>query len=153
MKRLWLCVGILLCGITVAAAEADNPAEVEEQEEELEILERNIRLDFKAVPLDPGDKGIYIVTASPDYETSVRHEGNDARIFFEVSGEVKLLDDGRIFVSYEANTIINSNDQETEFGFRSSVILKPGQELGVSRMGDKTFMIRASYVDATGAPE
>ena len=151
MKRLWLCVGILVCGMTVAAA--DNPAEAQEQEEELEVLGRNIRLDFKAVPLEPGDNGIYIITASPEYETSIRLEGVDGKIFFEVSGEVRLLDDGRIFVRYEANTIINSNDQETEFGFRSSVILKPGQELGVSRMGDKTFMIRASYVDATGASE
>ena len=33
------------------------------------------------------------------------------------------------------------------------MILKSGQELGVSRMGEKTLMISASYVDSKGASE
>ena len=115
MKRLWLFVGILVCAIAVAAAGADRPAEVEEQKEEFKVLGRNIRLDFKAVPPAEGDKGIYIITATSEYEASIRLEGDDGRIDFEVFGEVKVLDDGRIFVRYKAQTILKDKKGEAEF--------------------------------------
>lgn len=153
MKRLWLFLGILVCAIAVAVVAAATSAEVEDQKEATKVLGRNIRLDFKAVPLEEGDNGIYIITASPEYETSIRLEGDDGKIDFEVSGEVKPLDDGSIFVLYEAHTILKDKEGEAEFSVSSGVILKPGQELGVSRMGDKTLMIRVSYVDLNGASE
>ncbi len=49
MKRLWLCVGIIVCAITVAGVAAETSAEVEDQKERLEVLGGNIRLDFKAI--------------------------------------------------------------------------------------------------------
>ena len=36
---------------------------------------------------------------------------------------------------------------------RHAEVVKPGHGLGVSRLGDKTLMIRASYLDAAGASE
>jgi hypothetical protein len=147
MKRLWLFVSIVICAIAVSAAEAYTIAEVKERKGELNVLERNIRLDFKAVPLEKGDKGTYIITASSEYEISIRLEGEDGKIYFHVSGEVKPLKDERIFVLYTAHTILNDKNGEAEFIVSSGVILKPGQEIGVSKIGDKTLMIRASYVD------
>ena len=153
MKKLWLCLGILVCGLPVAAAEADHPAKVQEQKKELRILEKNIRLEFKAVPLGEGDKGTYIITAFPDYQTGIRLQGEDGTIDFAVSGQVKVLEDGRIFVRYDARTLVTNKKGSANFIARSGVVLRPGEELGVSRMGDKTLMIRASYVEPKGASE
>lgn len=153
MKRLWLCLGIIICAIAVAVVAADTSEEIEGQKEATKVLGKNIRLDFKAVPLEEGDKGIYIITASPEYETGIRLKGDNGKIVFEVSGKVNLLDDGSIFVRYDAHTILKDKKGEAEFSVSSGVILKPGQELGVSRMGDKTLMIRASFVDSKGVSE
>ena len=147
MKRFWLCLGIALCVMGGGIARAENHEEVPEHKE-LQVLERNIKIEFKAVPLEKGDKGTYIVTAFPEFETGIRLEGPDGKIHFVVSGEVNLLEDGKIFVRFEAHTILREKKGEAEFNVRSGVILNPGEELGVSRMGDKTFMIRASYVDS-----
>lgn len=147
MKRLWLCVSVLVCAIAVAPA-AEKPEKATQRKQSSRILARNVRLDFKAVPLEEGDSGVYIITAAREYSTAVRLQGEEGELEFEVSGEVELLDDGRIFVRLQARALLNGDGEEAEFNVFSGVILKPGQELGVSRMGDKTLMIRASYVDS-----
>ena len=43
----------------------------EGEEEETEILERNIRIEFKLLPLEDNDRGVYVITASPSYATHV----------------------------------------------------------------------------------
>jgi len=97
---------------------------------------------------------LFIITASPEYEVSIRLEGDEEKIAFQVSGEVKLLDDNRIFVRYQAHTILNNKGEEAESSMCSSgVILKPEQELGVSRIDEKTLIIRASYVDSKSSSE
>ena len=156
MKRLWICMGILVCAIVIAVVATDASEEGEHHAkapEHLDRLDRNVRLDFQSVPLEEGDEGMYIVTASPEYETSVRVEGPDGRIAFKVGGQVRLLDDGGIFLRYETHAHLAGKGQEVEGHVRSSVILKGGQELPVSRVGDKTLMIRASYVDSKTVAE
>jgi hypothetical protein len=147
MRAAWLCVGVLVCAVVVATAQAHDSVKVEERTKTPASLGRNVRLDFKAVPLEEGDEGLYIITASSEFGTSVELEGEEGQLAFEVSGEIALLDDGRLFIRYEARVLIEGEEGEGAFSVRSSVILKPGQDLGVSRIGDKTLMIRASYVD------
>lgn len=148
VNRLFICVGVFILGAGLAIAEQELGAEVDDQQEHVESFGKNIRLDFMMVPLENDDKGVYIVTASPYYETSVQFEGDEGRVAFGVSGEVAIRDDGRIFVVYEATMQFKGHEGEGEFNASSSVILKLGQKVGVARMGDKTLTIRASYVDS-----
>jgi hypothetical protein len=155
MKKIWLCLVLLVSAAVSVYAEDhreehEERGEYEEHHDEIEILERNVRLEFKTVPLEKGDQGVFIITASPEYEIGIRLEGDDGEFSFEASGEIELLDDGRIFVFYEAHTAMRGDDGELEFKTRAGVILKPGKQLGVSKIGNKTLMITATYVAETG---
>jgi len=152
MRRTTMWTMIAICATALAVGRAEEHDDEREEREEIEerdieILERTVRLDFKAVPLEDGDEGVYIVTASSQYATAIRLGGDDGALEFEVSGEVRLLDDGRIFVRYEAHTFFEGEDGEAEFHVASGVVLKSGQELAVSRLGDKTLMIGATFVE------
>ncbi len=153
MKSLLLCVGILVLAIGGAAAEPGASAEVEGQEEEIEILARNIRLDFKMVPLEADDKGVFLVTASSWYQTSVRFEREGTEIEFGVSGHVRIVEDDRLFITYEGHVEFSGQEEKAEFHVDSSALLQPGEECQVASMGDKTLVIRASYVDVKQTEE
>jgi hypothetical protein len=110
-------------------------------------LGKNVRLDFKAVPLEEGDKGVYVITATPNYNTGVNIRGEDGSLAFSVSGSVQLLDKDIILVRYAARTVVSDENGEAEYEVASGVMLEPGQEIAVSGMGGKTFVIRASFVE------
>jgi len=153
MKNLWLGLGILTCAIMITTAAADAPlrkaweVKPENAQAESKILGRNVRLDFQALPRDEGDNGIYLITATSDYVTSIQLEGDDNDITFKVSGQVQILDDGKIYVGFEAYTQLTGDEGKAEFYTKSGVILESGQALGVSRIGEKTLMITATYVE------
>lgn len=153
VKRLSICMGILIVGMGMAMAQESTRGKIEDQGGRIEVLERNIRLDFQRIPLEGNDLGVFIVTASPWFKTTTRFSGESGAGEFNVSGKLELRDDGRIFVVFEADMAFQGNGQAADFHVRSTVLLQPGQELGVSRMGDKTLVIRASYVDPTPAAE
>ena len=129
------------------------PASTEGKKETTEFLGKNIRLDFRRMPHDEKDQGVFIVTASPSFKTITSINGGNGEVEFQVSGRVELRDGGGILVTYEASMAFNGNGQGAKFRAASSVLLQPGQELGVSRMGDKTLVIRASYVDSVATAE
>ena len=62
-------VSILLLGSGLAMAEPEHDEDHEDRAQELEQLERNVRLEFKLVPLDEGDQGVVVVVASPDFRS------------------------------------------------------------------------------------
>jgi hypothetical protein len=167
VKRLiLLSVGLLLVlavvlpgGLTVSrGAAAEEEAETEEgveleddedeeEDEEVEQFDRNVRLDFKMVPSDEKDRGAFIIAASPEFEMNVLYRSKQGSIGFNVSGEVLPREDGRIFVRYEAAVAMKGDEGEAEYVAYSSVLLVPGKKLQASRMGDKTLVITASYLD------
>ena len=147
MKKFGLLV-VVVMGAAVCTAIADDDHSHEERCcAEKEVFDRNIRLDFKSTPLEEGDAGIFIMTATPEFRTQIRMEGNDGEIVFEVFGEIELLDDGNFFVRFEAFTRVGHEGGEAEFNVETGVVLTAGKELGVSRLGDKVLTITASYVD------
>jgi len=151
MTRFRTCVLVCALAVTAASLADDGVVGVAEElqsAEAVEVLGKNVRLDFRSAAADEDDKGLHIVTASPDYEAAVHMEGKEGEIDMKISGEVRLPADDKIFVSYNARTIIEGEEGIARFKVTGSVILKPGQELGVARMGDKTFMIKASFVEA-----
>ncbi len=153
-----MVAGILMVVSLVIAQEEpgedfrDEDAEVEEEfeeddEGEIEAFDRNVRLDFKIIPLEGNDRGMFVITAVPEYETSVFFKGEGHAVEVEIEGEIGLRDDGRIFVFYDANMAWEGNNAQANFHASSGVLLRPGRELEVSRFGEKTLVMKASYVD------
>lgn len=147
MRKSLVLVMVLVCGAVLGGAKLKGARGGERVKRAPGVLERNVRLDVKTVPADDGDEGMFVVVACPQYATRVKLEGEEGEIFFEMAGEVRLLGDDLIFVSYDTETTIKGEEGVAHFSVSSGVILRAGQELGVARMGDKTLMIRASYVD------
>ena len=159
MKRiLVMVVGLLVVVSLVIAQEEpgedfeDEDAEVEEEfeiddEREFEVFDRNVRLDFKIVPLEGNDRGMFVITAVPEYETGVSFRGEGHEVEVEIEGEIDLRDDGRIFVFYDAHMAWEGNNSQANFRASSGVLLRSGRELEVTRFGEKTLVIMASYVD------
>lgn len=150
MRRILVLAAGLLMVVSVAMGQEEPFEDIEDEEEEIEEIEtfdRNVRLDFKMVPLEANDKGSFVVTAVPEYETAVSFKGEEGAMEFQVEGEIDLRDDGRIFVFYDAHLVWEGGEGEAEFHASSGVLLRSGRELEASRFGEKTLVIKASYID------
>ena len=111
------------------------------------MLDRNVRLDFEMVPADADNQSLFVVTALSRFKVSVAFKGPEGGMELEASGEIVLRDDGRIFVVHETTVTFEGEQSRGHFQVSSGVILRPGEELEVSRMGEKMLVIRAAYVD------
>ena len=136
-----------------AARDAEEEAEREAKEEDeldiedVEQFDRNIKIDFKMAPAEDHNQGTFVVTATPAFATSTFYKGAEGSIDFEVSGQVLPRDDGRLFLRYEATATAQGGHGEAEFYVYAGVLLKPGKELKTSRMGDRTLIVSASYLE------
>ena len=132
-----------------AEIEGEELEETEEDhdDDDIEVLGRNIRLDFKLTPLEAGDQGSFIVTAIPEFELEVSYKGQGTKVTFTVGGEVAILDDGKILVSYSGNVFYQGGEGEAEMYSSSGVILEPGKKLKVAKLGEKTLVIEARYLE------
>jgi len=147
MSLIILMFGMLwLTAAEPSSEKGKEKSSTKKKVEQLTFLKKNVRLDFKRVPLEEEDQGTFIITASPAFNTLTRFRGDFGEAEFEVSGKLKLLDDGRILLAYEAYTSFDGHEEEgAEFHVASTVILQSNKELQVARMGDKILVIRASF--------
>ncbi len=150
MKKLLLCVGLAALIAHGAAAQdaPPPPPPAKPPVPEAPFLPRNVKLDFKLLPLGENDHGTYVVTASPAFGTSVRYKRPESTIELQTSGNVQILDDGRVFMTYQMHLVYEGDGAEAAYGVSSSVALKPGQEQEVANIGEKTLVIRATLIDA-----
>jgi len=147
MKKLWLCLWMCLFVAAVGFAELEEDEyEAYDDEEAVEVFDRNIRLDVQLRPLEEGDEGVFITTASSWYHTSVRYEGDEGAIEFQIGGHIELLDDGRVFLTYESYGLMAGEEEEAEFNMESSVLLTFGKSAEVARVGEKTLVITVTQV-------
>jgi hypothetical protein len=123
----------------------------EEHEEKIQILDRNIRLEFKLLPLEEHDRGVYVITASPWYATRVEFSGEEMEVAFAATGRIETIADDEFFLSYEVSVRFAGDEEEAEFHVESSARLKVGQAVDAASMGEKTLVIRATYADAPAA--
>jgi hypothetical protein len=105
-----------------------------------------VRVDVKLIPIEDDDQKMYVTTASHQYSTWIEYESEFIEISFGISGKVLILDDGNIFVTYNASTTFSEEDSNGEFGSEGSAVLTPGKETEVAHVGEKTLVIKASYV-------
>jgi hypothetical protein len=137
-------LALLLTQGALVAEEA--VAEAEKSESGVEFLGRNVRLDFRMVPEEPDDEPLFIITAVSEFEAGASFENDGGSFSFHIDGQIEVAEDGLLLVVYEAELNMDSMEGGGKTRARSGVLLKPGQELGVARIGDKTLMIKASYL-------
>ena len=111
------------------------------------MLDRNVRLDFEMVPADAENQSLFVVTALSRFKVGVEFKGPEGAMEIGASGEIVLRDDGRIFVSHQTVVTFEGEQSRGHFQVSSGVIVRPGEHLEVSRMGEKVLVIRATYVD------
>lgn len=154
------CVAVLHVGAAWGQDdEEDRPEQVEEvdagpaewddnaDDDDDEILARNVRLDFKVLP-EGDDDGTFIICAASYYEADSSWQTDTVHIEFGVEGEVELREEeGKIFVAYDVHLAYKGPEGHGRFRAASGVLLAPGQELGVAKFDDRVVMISASYVD------
>ena len=136
-----LCTGVLL------AQDAADDAAANGKAAKVAMLDRNVRLDFEMVPEEEGAQSVFVVTASSRFEVNVSFKGQGAEMEFEASGEIALRDDGTIFVLHQTHVEFEGGEGRARFHVSSGVLLKPDEPLEVARMGDRTLVIVAAYID------
>ena len=147
MKHALVLLAVFsLCAGTLLAQEAQKDAPKAGKAKPV-MLDRNIRLDFQMVPADADNQSLFVVTALSRFKVNVAFKGPDGEMELGASGEIVLRDDGRIFVVHETTVTFEGDQSHGHFRVSSGVILRPGEDLEVSRMGEKMLIIRATYVD------
>ncbi len=147
MKKVFIAIAVVMLTIGVARA-SEQPVETAQgKDNDVEVLDRNIRLDFRLVPEEENDKPAFIVTAVSTYETSARFKNEDKRVMLSVSGGVEKWEGNKILVLLNVELAFSGDEQEAEFYVSSGVLLEPGEECEVARMGERTLVVRASYPD------
>lgn len=149
MKRALMLASMLTLTVSVSAAYGEAGAtasDTQAKQDQASTVTKNIRLDFKMMPLEDDDNGVFIITAGPGYRTSTHWDGEGNDIRFEVSGTITIRDDGKLVVKYDAHLLFHTGEGRAEFRTSSTVLLEAGKELTVAQMGEKTLMICATPI-------
>ena len=140
-----ITIGILIACAAVAAEDVAAPSA--EETAATEALGRNVRLDFRLLPLEKDNEEVFVVTASSWYETALRFEGPEIELEFAVSGTIELVDSGKILIQCDVELVYEGKDTEAEISTLCSAILKPGVDLEIAKMGDRTLVVRATFIE------
>lgn len=115
------------------------------EKEKPEPLARNVRIDFKTIPLADDDKGVFIITGSNQYETRTEFKGDGTRVRFGSFGTLRIQDTGRLFLTYHTHLQLEGPEGKASFYVEGGILLIPGKETELARMGDKILVVTASY--------
>lgn len=116
--------------------------------DQLEVLDRNIRLTFKLLDEEGrGDEPMSIVTAVTQFKLEARAKNDDGHTAVFLTGAAGPRNDGRILVLLEMETASADHNDETELAVECGLLLEPGKEHEVAECADRTLVILASYVD------
>jgi hypothetical protein len=143
MNKAWIAISGLILGVSVVLTAHSEPV-AKSTEEALQAGNKNIRLDFKMVPLDDDDEGVFIITAGPAYETSTYWKGDNHEVLFDVSGRILLKDDGNYILYYVAHVKFDGKEGKAKFSASSSIVLVPGKEASAAQLGEKTLVVLAT---------
>lgn len=141
-------VGLVMVALLLqnASAAEEEGGEGARSVDGIEFLGRNVRLDFRMVPQGPDDDPFFIVTAVSQFKARASFETDEGSFSFHVEGQVDVTEEGLLLVVYEAELSMNGIEGGGETQAASGVLLKPGRELGVAQIGERTLMIKATYL-------
>lgn len=145
MKKIIIPIAIvvlLALSLGVGAPGAD------EEHQEIQVLDRNIRLTFKLVDGDgQGDDAASIVTAVPKYKLAAALDREDEGGEMSIVGAVGPRNDGRILALMEVEIVLREEGGETELVVECGVLLSPGKSAEVARWGERGLVLQAEYAD------
>ena len=140
-------VVLLALGLAVGN-EGSAEAEHHEEQRDIEVLDRNIRLTFALLDGDEGgSESMFVVTAVPKYKLMAHLDSEGAYAFAAIHGLVGPRNDGRILALIEVEIVLGGEDAETELTVDCGVLLTPGDEKMVAKWGDKKLIVHADYAD------
>lgn len=149
MKKMIIPIAIvvlLALGLRAGAPEAEE--EHHGEHEEINVLDRNIRLTFTLVDGDgQGDEGVSIVTAVPKYKVAARLDHEDEGGEVSIIGAVGPRNDGRILALMEVEIVLREEEGETELAVECGVLLSPDKGAEVARWGERGLVLHAEYAD------
>lgn len=152
MKKLWMVVWVILCAAGLTAVAEEHQGHKDGSRKQEEIFDRNIRLDFNMSPAEENAKPLFVIAASPGFETEINIEGEGGERGFRVEGTIEPLDEGKIYIRFEVEAHLGQDggdhgDTAAEFFAGTGVVLTLGKEMSVATLGDKTLLIKATVAE------
>lgn len=113
-----------------------------------EPLPRAVKIAFRFEPVEPTDKPLWVVVATPRYTVEVNYETKEIEAQIRVDGKVRVVDGGQLLVSYNAQVRFSNADGGAFFSSEGSARLTPGKEKMLTTVGERGLMVLATYDDA-----
>lgn len=106
-------------------------------------VQPSIRVTFKLMPMDANEKDVFVVS-NGEFSTSREWKGDGSSFALEITGALELQPDGRLVMTFKAALHGEGPDGTGDFRVSTHLLLAPGKELEVARLGDKTLVVNFS---------
>ena len=117
------------------------PVAVEGNEEPV-MSQGNMRLVFRVLPQDEGDRDVFVIVGDGQYASRTHYGNKDSHLEFNVAGNVERINSERFLVWCEAEISFDGKDGSGAFALQSGVFVIPGKDTQVGSMGDKVLVVR-----------
>jgi hypothetical protein len=126
--------------------EEDGGEKAQREHRDLEPLGKTLRLEFKALP-EEDEEPLALVVATTDYGLAVEMEGADELFRFEVEGELILLDDDRLGLTFDLHLVIEGEEGKIMYSAHGSTISRIDGKAELATFGDKTLYVLVTEVE------
>ena len=118
----------------------------EEARRDLEPLGKTLRLEFKVLP-EEDEERLALVVATTNYGLAVEMEGADERFRFVVEGELILLGDDRLGLTFDLHLVIGGEEGEVIYSAHGSTVSRIDGRAELATLGDKTLYVLVTEVE------
>lgn len=120
--------------------------EGEEAQRDLEPLGKTLRLEFKALP-EEDEEPMALVVATTDYGLAVEMEGANEWFRFEIEGELILLEDDRLGLTFDLHLVIGGEEGKIMYAAHGSTISRINGKAELATLGDKTLYVLVTEME------
>ncbi len=120
--------------------------EGEEAQRDLEPLGKTLRLEFKVLP-EEDEEPMALVVATTDYGLAVEMEGADEWFRFEIEGELILLEDDRLGLTFDLHLVIGGEEGKIMYAAHGSTISRINGKAELATLGDKTLYVLVTEME------
>ena len=143
--------GSMLVPGPIEAANKDNgkkaPLKKPEKPSKIVPLGKMIKMTF-AMKGSPEVPGLTVYCATESYSAQFNYEGPKGYLNIDVSGNMKLLEDGKtLLVTYQALIDFENGDGTAHASSSGSVLVKIGNEAKLLQLAGKDLVVRTQAVD------
>jgi hypothetical protein len=144
-------------GIAVAQVEVQPgpgliPAPVQVIRSEMEVLDRPVVLEVQIDPSLGVDTSMRILCATTTYRGEIHMDRQDSRIRLSISGEIKDLGEGKIFVSFDVEAQSDDVNGGRGIAGGGGAILAPGKPSNVLTIGGRSLILTVTLAPDESKP-